>query len=246
MTDLICRKSMTRCLTPGMCSPHGGCQTPEVAPAFRALLAERNSLAYLLKRFVDGEHDQDENQAERHMYHDEAQTLLAYLGGDLPGHTLVPDEALRAQRDQIEKLTDDEQEAGDLCDRLSDLLRSTAVEIRGPEAQLKRHGFADLPSRVKAVVTDRDQLKAFVVEMINASFEGDCFDGGDIQDIAVKHGLLQIEQHEEECGEGCACREYNFPAECYRKTPLLRAQSEEVATLSTHNENVSRHEGRKV
>ena len=26
MSDLICCKSMTRCLTPGMCSPHGGCQ----------------------------------------------------------------------------------------------------------------------------------------------------------------------------------------------------------------------------
>lgn len=96
MTDLICRKSMTRCQTPGMCSPHGGCQAPEVAPAFRALLAERNSLAFLLKRFVDGEHDQGENQAKRHMYHDEAQTLLAYLGGDLQGHSLVPDACLQA------------------------------------------------------------------------------------------------------------------------------------------------------
>lgn len=26
MSDLICRKSMQRCLHPGMCSPHGGCQ----------------------------------------------------------------------------------------------------------------------------------------------------------------------------------------------------------------------------
>lgn len=73
------------------------CRGEQPSPsAFRALLAERNSLAFLLKRFVDGEHDQDENQAERHMYHDEAQTLLAYLGGELHGHTLVQDEALRA------------------------------------------------------------------------------------------------------------------------------------------------------
>lgn len=110
MTDLICRKSMTSCLTPGMCSPHGGCQAPETASAFRSLLAERNSLAFLLKRFVDGEHNQDENQAERHMYHDEAQTLLSYLGGDLQSHTLVPDESVRAltaERDVLRKgLTD--------------------------------------------------------------------------------------------------------------------------------------------
>lgn len=26
MSDMICRKSMQRCNTPGMCSPHGGCQ----------------------------------------------------------------------------------------------------------------------------------------------------------------------------------------------------------------------------
>ena len=29
--DMICRKTMTRCQTPGMCSPHGGCQDPVVA-----------------------------------------------------------------------------------------------------------------------------------------------------------------------------------------------------------------------
>ena len=79
---------------------------PSTASAFLALLAERNALAFLLKRFVDGEHDQDENQAERHMYHDEAQTLLAYLGGQVQGYTLVPDDALRAltaERDALRK-----------------------------------------------------------------------------------------------------------------------------------------------
>ncbi len=66
-----------------------------------------------------------------------------------------------------------------------------------------------------------DALKAFANEMINASFEGGSFDGGDIQDIAAKHGLLRIEPRNEECGEVCACREYGFPAECYRKTDLI-------------------------
>ena len=79
--------------------------------------------------------------------------------------------------------------------------------------------------------------------MISASFEGGSFDGGDIQDIAVKHGLLRIEQRADECGEACACREYGFPAECYRKTPILDSGADEVATPSTDTENVSRHEG---
>ena len=33
MTELICRKSMMRCQTPGMCSPFGGCQEPAQDPA---------------------------------------------------------------------------------------------------------------------------------------------------------------------------------------------------------------------
>lgn len=39
MSDLICRKTMTRCQTPGMCAPHGGCSTS--AEAARAALAQR-------------------------------------------------------------------------------------------------------------------------------------------------------------------------------------------------------------
>jgi len=66
-----------------------------------------------------------------------------------------------------------------------------------------------------------DALKAFANDMINACFEGGSFDGGDIQDIAAKHGLLRVESRDEECGEVCACREYGFPAECYRKTDLI-------------------------
>lgn len=30
MSDLICRKTMMRCQTPGMCSPYGGCQPQPV------------------------------------------------------------------------------------------------------------------------------------------------------------------------------------------------------------------------
>ena len=98
-----------------------------------------------------------------------------------------------------------------------------------------------LKKRIEKLETERDQLKAFAIEMINASFEGGSFDGGDIQDIAVKHGLLRIEQREDECGEACACRDYGFPAECYRKTPILGG-TDEVATPTTENENVSRHD----
>lgn len=43
MTDLICRKTMQRCQTPGMCSPHGGCSDSSAvnpgAPLPGAILA---------------------------------------------------------------------------------------------------------------------------------------------------------------------------------------------------------------
>lgn len=84
-----------------------------------------------------------------------------------------------------------------------------------------KKNYQVLSEEVVRLSAEQDHLKAFAVEMINASFEGGSFDGGDIQDIAVKHGLLRIERREDECGEACACREYGFPAECYRKTSLL-------------------------
>ncbi len=226
---------MTSCQTPGMCSPHGGCQPPETASAFRSLLAERNSLAFLLKRFVDGEHNQDENQAERHAYHDEAKNLLAYLGGEVQGHTLVPDEAMRNMTIENARLRQIISDCATSC--------GAAVSVK---CSLEFMAF--LPSEVASVVTgarsQRDQLKAFATEVINASFEGGSFEGGDIQDIALKHGLLRVEQREDECDEACACREYGFPAECYRKTPILGIGQEEVATPPKDNENVSRHERR--
>lgn len=64
-------------------------------------------------------------------------------------------------------------------------------------------------------------LAAFAIEMVSASREGGSFDAGDIQDMAVKHGLLVIEPRQTECGEYCACSEYGFPSDCYRNSLLL-------------------------
>ena len=91
-------------------------------------------------------------------------------------------------------------------------------------------------------------LRAFANELISASYEGGSFDGCDIQDIAVRHGLLRIEQRDGECGEACACREYGFPIDCYRKTVLLGSAcsaSSDVATQDADIENVSRHKESK-
>ena len=60
MSDMVCRKSMMRCQTPGMCSPHGGCRD-EVTTAkdrqISALIAENERLKNRLE--VDPRHDYD-------------------------------------------------------------------------------------------------------------------------------------------------------------------------------------------
>lgn len=66
-------------------------------------------------------------------------------------------------------------------------------------------------------------LAAFAVEVITVSYEGGSYDACEIQDMAVKHGLLRIEERNEPCRpDGCACAQYGFPAECYRHTDAMK------------------------
>ncbi|MBD9675574.1 hypothetical protein IB274_02625 [Pseudomonas sp. PDM18] len=41
MSDLICRKTMMRCQTPGMCAPYGGCRDEAAIPADQVLVPRR-------------------------------------------------------------------------------------------------------------------------------------------------------------------------------------------------------------
>lgn len=71
------------------------------------LKAENEALAHLLKRFVDGEHNQDEDQNERHDYHGEAESLLMRIGGEFREYSLVSNEILFAQYEQLNALRKD-------------------------------------------------------------------------------------------------------------------------------------------
>lgn len=65
--------------------------------------------------------------------------------------------AVTAERDRLlEEVT----EMDALRDKLSGLLSKTAVALRGPEPELTRYGYADIPLRVKTVIDERDQLRA--------------------------------------------------------------------------------------
>ena len=71
------------------------------------------------------------------------------------------------------------------------------------------------------------KLRAFAVDVMACWPHGDV-DGGDLQEIAEKHGLLRPETRNQPCDEEpnrCHCLEYGgrdeFPLVCYRKTELL-------------------------
>lgn len=78
-----------------------------------------------------------------------------------------------------------------------------------------------LRQQLADVSNERDGLRAFANELVNASYEGGCFDACELQEIAEKHNLVRLVRADEYCGEACACAQYGFPAECYRKNQIL-------------------------
>ncbi|WP_192883764.1 hypothetical protein [Pseudomonas aeruginosa] len=64
-----------------------------------------------------------------------------------------------------------------LCNRQAELLSQSIVAIRGPEPELTRWGYADLPLRVKTIVEEVAALRARVVvvperKLLNAGVPG--------------------------------------------------------------------------
>ncbi len=91
------------------------------------------------------------------------------------------------------------------------------------------------------------QLRAFAQAVMEVWPMGD-LDGGTLQEIAEKHGMLKPETRHEPCGEVCSCNEYAAPHEweygvvCYRKTPLLKgSNSNDQRRLRPLNHTVHLH-----
>lgn len=162
--------------------------------------------------------------------------LKALAGRILTDHRFCSDEHHRslaagylALVTESEQLKDDLQISNHAC-------FLSIAEKKSLHGQL--HSLLDADARLSEYPAP---LRAFTNELISASYEGGSFDGCDIQDIAVRHGLLRIERRDKECGKACSCREYGFPVDCYRKTALLDSANSDAATQSVDIENVSRH-----
>lgn len=73
---------------------------------------------------------------------------------------------------ELRRLHDDAEESEALRERLSALLRSTAIALRGPEPELTSYGWHDLPARAAAVVAQRDALLE-ALKLIDKEFKKD-------------------------------------------------------------------------
>jgi hypothetical protein len=69
---------------------------------------------------------------------------------------------------------------------------------------------------------ERDKLRAFAQAILDDWPDAN-WDGADLQDLALHHGLLATMEVTGPCDdECCICAKVGgFPATCYRSTPLL-------------------------
>lgn len=64
-----------------------------------------------------------------------------------------------------------------------------------------------------------EKLEAFARELLALSDFRNDIDGGDFQDLAIKHGILRGVEVTEPCSPVCNCAEWDdFPQTCYRST----------------------------
>ncbi|MCK9386114.1 MAG: hypothetical protein M0Q15_16005 [Nevskia sp.] len=95
---------------------------------------------------------------------------------------------------------------------------------------IETHGFVADCDCLDCAIIARDKLRAFAQDVMECWPMGDV-DGGALQDMAEKNGLIVAEVRHEDCsdsnGNGCNCAGCNSPQDwelgvvCYRKQPLL-------------------------
>ncbi|MBG4381418.1 hypothetical protein I5F46_32095 [Pseudomonas aeruginosa] len=114
-------------------------------------------------------------------------------------------------RAEAQALREEVAEYEALCNRQAELLSQSIVAIRGPEPELTRWGYVDLPLRVKTIVEEVAALRARVVVVPEPLNEGDA---------------------RRECGEYGAAMQRGYNA-CLRKLARLNGLTVSESALDT-------------
>ena len=99
-------------------------------------------------------------------------------------------------------------------------------------AMLRKDAY-EATTLVKHYADENKQLRAFAQSIREAWPDGG-IEGDDLQEIALKHGMLAPEIRHEPCGEWCQCNGiggydsdgWQRGVTCYRRTALLKGGAE--------------------
>lgn len=136
-------------------------------------------------------------------------------------------------RDMLERIGVDGAQsftAGDLVELANLLNFSQALTKKNVALGAK---VVDGTIASRRISSENKKLRAFAQAIMEAWPEGG-IEGDDLQEIAVKHGMLAPEIRHEPCGEWCNCNagvdvdggEWDRGVECYRRTALLTGVEE--------------------
>lgn len=267
---MICRKSMTRCLTPGMCSPQGGCPSTETVSSawlaqlrgeylklgqqIQALTAETEESAAVIEQMakilagVSVALKGEKLPLHRHGYHDLA---------DLVGVLKLENDLRMAECDSLRK---DADRAGYWRQRAKSAEgHLLASDWRAAAMELHKYCSFESTPWDQLTGSQRAQLDGAagsVIAVVNARRDARAPKDSCADDVdRLRKGLTDVFNHIEGNTE-CLVRDLvnwgtpkidpnDFYAECETiKAIASAALNLDVATPSTDNENVSRHEER--
>ena len=114
--------------------------------------------------------------------------------------------------------------AGDALEALKNLLESAEEQSHRVMMVQNKKLYVDAMEfgRLALLLSnENEKLRAFASDVMKAWPDGDV-DGGCLQDIAEKHGILAPETRFEPCMEGCECANYHNSDEWHRGVICLR------------------------
>lgn len=97
--------------------------------------------------------------------------------------------------------------------------------ILANQRQLAYMGSRKYAQENEALKVEIERLRGFARAIMDERYGN--LDGGKLQDLGVKHGLLIPTEVTDVCGENCVCEEYgDFPQTCYRFSRILTGEAE--------------------